>query len=183
MRFKAPALVGVCLLAAACSSASLGPGVASVGSSTTSTTAAPVSAGNSRAADYADAVDYAGCMRARGVVNFPDPDSHGDFLFKGGTLNGVRGVDPHSSLFTAADKACRHLLPNGGQMTAAEQQQALAQTLKYVQCMRTHGVANFPDPVLSNGGLAINLSKTGLKPDSPLLQAAMTACQSLSPLG
>jgi len=180
---KALALGAVCVLAAACTSGSAGPGVASVDSTTTTTATATASQGGSKAVNYADAVDYAGCMRTHGIVNFPDPDSNGDFLFKGGTVHGARGVDPNSSQFVAANKACHHLLPNGGQMTAAEQQQALTQALKFARCMRDHGVPNFPDPKLSNGGLSINLSKTGLKPNSPLLQAAMTACQSLTPLG
>jgi hypothetical protein len=108
----------------------------------------------------------------------PDPDSNGNFLFKGGVLNGVRGIDPSSSQYQKADKECSHLLPNGGQMTAAEEQQALAQALKFVACLRKHGLPNMPDPVENGGGISLRVG-----PNSPVFQAAQKACQSLAPGG
>jgi hypothetical protein len=48
--------------------------------------------------------------------------------------------------------------------------------LQFSQCMRTHGVPNFPDPGAS-GGLQI----TGLNPQSPVFQAARQACQRFAP--
>jgi hypothetical protein len=134
-----------------------------------------------KAANYADAVAYAGCMRTHGVPNMPDPTSNGSFLDNRGTVNGVKGVEPNSSAFQKADKACSHLLPNGGQLTPAEQQQALARTLKFVQCMRTHGEPNMADPVASNGGISLRVPAGG--PNSPQFLAAQKACRSLSPLG
>jgi hypothetical protein len=63
-------------------------------------------------------------MRSHGEPGWPDPDSHGDFRISPEKqhLNG--------SLMRPADQACRHLLPNGGQLTAAQEQQARGQALK-----------------------------------------------------
>jgi len=171
-------LAGLALAASACGAGgSASPGVASLGSTTTATTTPAGAQGGNKATNYA--VAYAQCMRTKGVPNMPDPDSNGDFLFKGGRVNGQSGVEPGSSQYQKADRECSHLLPNGGQMTPAEQQQAIAQTLKFVQCMRTHGVPDMPDPRTTNGGIV--LGGRGLDPGSPTFQAAQKACRSLSP--
>src|SRR5262249_55858549 len=90
------------------------------------------------------ALAYARCRRAHGVPDFPDPNSNGQF-----------NVDPHSasSQETAADHACHHLLTTGRQANAAQQQHMLGQLVKYAQCMRAHGVPNFPDPDTTGGGI------------------------------
>jgi len=178
----AGALVGLVLLAAACSSGSTGPGVASLGSTTASATLPAASQGGVGSANYNDAVAYARCMRTHGVPNMPDPNAKGEFLSYHGKLNG-EVVNPNSAQFAAADKACRHLLANGGQITPAEQQQLLAETLKFVACMRAHGLANFPDPTTSGGGVGIDLGGTGIRPDSLQYQTAEKACRSLQPGG
>jgi hypothetical protein len=75
--------------------------------------------------------------------------------------------------------ACRHLMPNGGQLTPAQQAQNLKQALKYAQCLRTHGVPNMPDPS-SDGAFNINAS-SGINTQSSQFQAAQQACQSVRP--
>ncbi len=160
------ALVGVGLLVAACGDGSSSPGGAAPGGSTTS--------------NYKDAVAYAQCMRTHGVPNMPDPTSSGQFITKAGTLNGVSGVDQSSPQYASANKACEHLLPDGGQFTPAEQQQALAKLLKYAQCMRTHGVPNMPDPTTAGRGVGLGLP-AGVDPNSPQYQSAEAACRSLQP--
>jgi hypothetical protein len=58
---------------------------------------------------------YARCMRSHGLPKFPDPGSHG------GALEPDQ-VDPNSSQFKSADRACRALLPKlprGGTHTAS----------------------------------------------------------------
>jgi hypothetical protein len=54
--------------------------------------------------------------------------------------------------------------------------------VKYSQCMRAHGVSNFPDPD-ANGGIAISAGKGGLDPRSPKFKAAEAACKPLAPQG
>jgi hypothetical protein len=48
--------------------------------------------------------------------------------------------------------------------------------LKYAQCMRAHGVPNFPDPK-ATGGLVI---PNDISPESPAFKAAGQACASLA---
>lgn len=174
-------LAAVALSFAACGGPA-GPGVASLGSTTTTTTSPSAQAGTTNTAkDYLDAVKYAQCMRSHGVSNFPDPNSKGQFLSIRGVVNGQK-LDTNSSQYISADKSCTHLLPNGGQLTPAEQQALLAQALKFVQCIRTHGVPNMPDPSAVHGGVELH-GPPGLGPFSPQLQKAMKACQPLSPGG
>jgi hypothetical protein len=55
--------------------------------------------------------------------------------------------------------------------------------VKYSECMRAHGVRDFPDPS-PGGGLELH-GGTGsdLNPSSAAFQSAQTACRSLSPKG
>jgi len=53
--------------------------------------------------------------------------------------------------------------------------------LAFSQCMRSHGVPNFPDPG-SGGGISIN-SSSGINPFSPAFKAAQSQCQKLLPGG
>jgi hypothetical protein len=126
-----------------------------------------------------DALAFSECMRSHGVSNFPDPNAQGGIQ--------ATGLDPGSSTFQAAMKDCRHLLPNGGQPTPAEQAAALAQALKMSECMRSHGISAFPDPVsVAGGGIQISLHSTpgsNLNPNNPQFQAAQKACQRFKPGG
>jgi hypothetical protein len=76
---------------------------------------------------------------------------------------------------TNANKACAHLLPNGGVPTAAQRQQMLNQALKFTRCMRAHGITNMPDPG-SGGGGAVNIGASGINVQSPQFQAANRVC-------
>jgi hypothetical protein len=147
---------GIALLAAACGGGS------------------PAAAGLT---SYQKAVAYAQCMRSHGVPGFPDPDSKGNFIIKGPEIGG----SPQQN--ASADKACRHLLPNGGQMTAAQQQKALSQALKFVACMRSHGLPDMPDPVVDRGGISIRVGGKGFGPNSPQFRSAQQACRQFGPGG
>ena len=52
--------------------------------------------------------------------------------------------------------------------------------IRFSQCMRTHGVPNFPDPSGSGGGIQL---PAGANPFSPSFKAAQNACHSLMPFG
>jgi hypothetical protein len=101
--------------------------------------------GNSSASTSGDsdlALQFANCMRAHGVPNFPDPGSGG-----GPKIGPGSGIDPSSPAFQFAQSKCNKLLPGGGPSaapapTAAELHTALA----WARCVRKHGMPNFPDP-------------------------------------
>ena len=129
---------------------------------------------------YQKALAYAQCMRAHGEPSYPDPTSNGGFIIDGQKdhLNG--------QLMRSANKTCEHLLPKSRPMTAAQQRQATAQALKFVACMRTHGIPDMPDPQVNSQGIEIRIGGpkgSGPKPNSPVIQAAMQACRKLIPGG
>ena len=95
---------------------------------------------NSRAAS---AVAYSQCMRQHGVSNFPDPTTSGHGV--GFSITPSMGINPRAPAFRAAQQSCRHLLP-GGQPSARASAQAKAQLLRTSECMRAHGITDFPDP-------------------------------------
>ena len=178
-------LLGVGLLAAACGGGSA-PGIASVGSTTTTAEVQPSPAASNGAnapAAYRSALDYVNCMRSHGVADMPDPEANGTLNVKfatGGKDGGpaTSGIDRNSPQYISADKTCRPLLPNGGQPTPAQTEQALAKALKFAQCMRSHGVSNYPDPNPKSPGVVHLL---GLDPSSPQFQAAAKVCETVVP--
>jgi hypothetical protein len=99
-------------------------------------------------ADSADgprsaALQFADCMRTHGMTNFPDPDSSGTYTADGIANDGR--VDTSSPAWTRAIAACKSLEPAGFTGTRrSTDQQALA--IKFAQCIREHGVPDFPDP-------------------------------------
>ena len=62
--------------------------------------------------------------------------------------------------------------------SASSKQKDVSQVVRYSQCMRAHGVTNFPDP--TSGG-ALTLDKSTI--ESPQYQTASQACRSLAPAG
>jgi hypothetical protein len=169
-------VVGLSLLAAACGGSSGGAKVAQVG--TTSTTKG---SGSSSASGKGDPRAFSACMRSHGVGNFPDPDSKGRIKVTSGVSAGGQktGVDVNSPQFKRAAQACQKLLPNGGRPTAAQQAKEQQAALKYAQCMRSHGVPNFPDPK-AGGALTLG-SKAGVDTNAPQFKAAAQTCQKLVP--
>ena len=128
-------------------------------------------------------------MRTHGVPEFPEP-SEGHVLLHSSDHNGhVTGVNPQSAQFQAASKACAKLSPKGGKPPSpAEQAKLQEKALQFSQCMRTHGVPNFPDPEFSSSGGGIGIRIGGrqggpsrIDPSSPQFQAAQKACQSIMP--
>jgi hypothetical protein len=89
-------------------------------------------------------IQFAQCMRAHGVPNFPDPKSGG-----GIEIPDSSGIKPFSPAFKSAQNSCRKLLPGGGPMSGHPSAQDKAQMLAISQCMRRHGITDFPDPTTS----------------------------------
>jgi hypothetical protein len=133
---------------------------------TTGSPSHPTGSGGSphggKSASASSAVAYSACMRSHGVPNFPDPGSNGQ----------VPKADPQAlgvsiSQLQAAQRTCQHLYPHNGMALSANSlrqcyefavcpqamvQQALAAGLKFARCMRSHGVTNWPDPIIDSRG-------------------------------
>jgi hypothetical protein len=137
--------------------------------------------------DYQKAVQFAQCMRTHGLTNFPSPKSvgNGDFAIQisSSSKSGPAAFNFSGPATKAAQAACAHLLPGGGHPRGsipAAQREAF---IKNAQCMRAHGVPNFPDPNFGagGGGVEVHLGGAGLNPSSPAFQAAMKTCAKLLP--
>ena len=142
--------------------------------------AAPTGTSGSASHNTPRLLSFVSCVRAHGIPNLPDPGSRPSDAGSGPVLNlmGVTfpaGITPQSPAFRTAMQACKHLLPNGGTpppVSASQRKQAIAAA----QCMRTHGVPNFPDPVFpAHGGIGTRIG-AGINPQSPAFQKAAKAC-------
>jgi hypothetical protein len=154
--------------------------IAACGGSASDSTVTGSSASPSTTAAF---VKFSACMRADGVPNFPDPTGGG-----GIQISSSSGIDVGSPAFKAAQSKCRRLLPGGGPPTGPPSAQAKLAALEISQCMRRHGVSDFPDPttkmpsspvgyseVLNRGGAVLAVPST-INVQSPAYQQAAAAC-------
>jgi hypothetical protein len=151
----------VALVVVSCAAAACGGGTKS-GSSTASVR------NSKEAVQYNHALKFAKCMRAHNVSNFPDPKYPGGF--SGSALAAVNTLSP---AFVSAANTCDKNLPNEGQPTAAEFQQAMTDGLKFAKCMRRHGVY-FPDPGVQGSQMTIDLSNVNT--NAPAYTRASKLC-------
>ncbi len=153
--------------------------MASLGSgSATSTTAKAASDDQ-----FSNMLAFSACMRSHGVKDFPDPTKSADgggIRIQSGKGGGGSDLDPNSAVFQAAQRACQSLLPKGGPNGTKVDPTKIE---PWAACIRSHGVPNFPDPTTNNGALSLNLTGTGIQPDSSQFQNAMKACRPLNPGG
>jgi hypothetical protein len=147
----------------------------------------------SNATGVAADVGFAKCMRANRVPNFPDPDASGNFNA------GSTGLDAASPAFRAANNRCAKLWPHSGALPFGSRThpspRSLSHWLKITECMRRHGVPNFPDPTtkapssMANVGLVavfngvIFVFRTPLDEQSPALTHAAAVCRFPLPRG
>ena len=161
-------------------------------------TASPASTGGSSHGEgsrtFPSAVAFSACMRSHGVPNYPDPDSSGQLPKPDAHHLGVS-----SSQLRASQQACQHLLPNSGDAINASSvqqcmeaddcpkslvQQVLNEERIFAQCMRSHGVPNWPDPITDSQGrpvFAISISKDGFNPYSKPIWAKGNECSHVMP--
>jgi hypothetical protein len=165
------AAVALGVTAAGCSGGSTPPISGTSGSQPTTTAAAGGS--DSSGTALAQAVAYSQCIRSHGVPNFPDPVQ----TPSGGYGYRTTGIDPNSAAFQGALQSCKGLPSpwnSTGQQLSPAQQQAW---LTWAQCIRVHGLPNFPDPTFSGS----EVHDSGVGSNSPQLQSAMDACKSQRP--
>ena len=93
-------------------------------------------------------------------------------------------LDLHSAAYLAAQQACQSLLPAGynDNGSSAGADQAFQEMLAWSQCLRDHGVPDFPDPQRDASG-AITMDRTRIEPNSPAFQARPATCQTELPGG
>ncbi|MEA2471724.1 MAG: hypothetical protein QOE38_2723 [Thermoleophilaceae bacterium] len=83
------------------------------------------------------AVKFAECIRAHGVSDFPDPDAKNQFEY---------GVSVSPAVWKRATTFCKDLQPPGTLSSKRTPKQQSA-AIRFAQCVRDHGVRDFPDPV------------------------------------
>jgi hypothetical protein len=125
-------------------------------------TGAPEAAGPTNSPS---AVAYSTCMRSHGVPNFPDPPP--------GNPGAVAKANPQqlgvgTAQLQSAQQACKQLIPATGSNAEQQQetqcamagscssavvQQWMSGLRTLAACLRTHGVPNWPDPVLTAQGI------------------------------
>jgi len=155
------AAASLVLLTAACGS---------IPSSADSGTASSTGGSTSSQSTSSQQLAFASCMRSGGVPNFPDPSS--------GEFNKVTlaRLANSNSRYQAASRACQHLLPTP---SVTQQRDEAAQALLFSNCVRTHGVTNFPDP--GSDGRIPDPASFGIDQGSPRFEAANQACGKYRP--
>jgi hypothetical protein len=82
--------------------------------------------------------------------------------------SGTSGSDPSASAPSSAS-------------SSASAQSPATRALAYAQCMRSHGVPNFPDPTINGNSISMNVDVNSLDVSQSVLSAAQNDCASLSP--
>jgi hypothetical protein len=170
MRIRTALALGLLLTLAGCAAKTDTNGIATAAGKPTAKATATATA----TADDADApLRFAQCMREHGMSWFPDPKSGSGGL----QFNVPAGTD--KAKVDAAMAACNKFMPNGGRPEKMDPAQ-LEQARQMSQCMRDHGITNFPDPD-PNGRLMIDGNKVGSGPGDPKFDAADKACAQYRP--
>lgn len=156
---------GLALMSAACGA----PSSAGSGGS-----GDPGGSSNSRATASQKVLAFSACMRSHGVPNFPDPDSTG--VLPKRAIAQLLASNPQ---FPAAHRACEHLLPNSGQPSQAQVQQAWNDMRRFARCMRSHGVPNWPDPAPTSrqDQRPFFHVPDSINPNAPQVTSKVRACQ------
>jgi hypothetical protein len=150
------ALLATAALVAGCGgSGSNGGGVAHVNTSTTTTS-------STTSARKPNPLAFAHCMRKHGLPDYPDPSSSGQ-------LQLPPGLTTSSPAYQQAAKVCGSLIGGATAPKPINQTPSMqASALRLAQCMRAHGVPNFPDGPITQS--------SGINESSPAFQTAFKKC-------
>jgi hypothetical protein len=120
------------------------------------------------------------CMRARGVPNMPDPSPNGAPQSKDETtMFGIAipsSIDTRSPAFQTADQTCQKVLRAGTSPPPGISDTTKEALLANAQCIRTHGVPDYPDPKFPAGGGIETFDGPNDNPQSPAYQHAIKFC-------
>jgi hypothetical protein len=150
-------------------------GCGGTSSSGDTSTAAPVSSagtgGNKSATAREKAVKFAACMRENGYADFPDPKASGEFP--------SFGISVTPAVWVKALRACKELQPPGS-FSAHLSPKELSAARKFAQCVREHGVKDFPDPVQGQPIIDTTIIPSANRPGGmAILNAATQKCGAL----
>ena len=145
-----------------------------------------------------DALKVSECMRSHGVPQFPDLGGSGSIDIQASSNGGNASISVNGHSINVSGPAlqkamqeCRKYGPKPPPVSAAQLANVKQGALKMAQCMRSHGVPNFPDPKVTTGpggrGIAVQIggapgsssSPRGLNPGSPAFQNAQKVCGGL----
>jgi hypothetical protein len=136
-----------------------GPAIAGCGSA-----GAPGGTGTSAAGGF----QFAQCMRANGVPDFPD-----------GPITPDSGIKPLSPAYQSAENACKKYGPDSAAPPPPVPAGVRQQERALARCMRANGVPNFPDPD-ANGNIQFPIDSP--IPRSPAFQRAQNGpCKKYGP--
>nr|BFE65484.1 hypothetical protein GCM10020063_100100 [Dactylosporangium thailandense] len=176
MRIRTSLVLGLLLVltAAGCAKGTGGDdGVATAGDGKAGPTASATGSGKrDRQAEQEALLKFAQCMRDHGIP-MDDPQFEGN----GVNITIPEGTD--KAKVDAAQAECKQFMPNGGQppkVDPADQEKLR----KFAQCMREHGITNFPDPS-EDGGIMLDSDKLGIDPRGEQMKAAEKACEQYQP--
>jgi hypothetical protein len=167
MRIRTALALGLLLTLAGCAAKTDTEGIATAAGRPTAKATATATANDADAP-----LKFAQCMREHGMSWFPDPQPGAGLQIQVPAGQDKAKVD-------AAMAACKKFLPNGGEPQKMDPAQ-LEQARQMSQCMRDHGITNFPDPN-ANGEMMLDGNKLGTGPGDPKFDAADKACAQYRP--
>lgn len=162
----------VAVISAGCGGTSSSDGASTTGAaSSTDTASSTGTSENANATAREKAVKFAACMRENGYPDFPDPKASGAFPSFGISVSGP--------VWLKALRACKELQPPGS-FSADMSPKQLSAAHKFAQCVREHGVPDFPDPVKGEPLIDTYKIPSSNKPGGmAILNAATAKCGDL----
>ena len=172
------AATGLALLTACGGSTSSSDSTSSSGSASSAGSTSSTSAGGASSTYVSDKLSLARCLRSHGVPNYPDPNAAGEEPAGSKQLIST----PQGQ---AAVGACTYWSSRIHNDVAAQNQVVQVEYVRFAQCMRSHGLPDFPDPVNSEGRVefVLSASQDGFDPHSPQVLAKAHECESVLPAG
>jgi hypothetical protein len=157
---------GLALLTACSGGTSSAVGTASTGTGSASSTY------------VSDKVGLARCLRTHGVPDYPDPDAAGQESPNSKQL--IR--TPQGQ---AAVSACSYWSSRIHNDVTAQNQAIRVEYVRFAECMRSHGLPNFPGPVYAEGRVefVLSASQDGFDPHSLQVLAKAHECEHVLPAG
>lgn len=171
------AATGLALLTA-CGGSTSSSGTSSSGSASSAGGTSSTSAGGASSTYVSDKLSLARCLRSHGVPNYPDPNAAGEEPPGSKQLIST----PQGQ---AAVGACTYWSSRIHNDVAAQNQVVQVEYVRFAECMRTHGLPEFPDPSYAEGRLefVLSASQDGFDPHSPQVLAKARACEHVLPAG